>query len=303
MKSKLILLSVVLALVAMFTACDKDYYDFQEPENQLSEMDIKSAKLPPVALNPQLLVTGEWLVKNLDRPNVVVLHIGMGTSAGYDAAHIPGARFMDLTQLQTPMMMLHEPSVLRTAFETVGVSTSSRVVVYGDHPMFGARAFFILEYLGHPKVTLLDGGLYAWLAAGGLSSNEEASSPPGRMSPPVRSKRLVDADWVLNYLYDNRVSLIDARPDFMFAEGHIPGAFNIPLVSYFDVNQFFKQPSELRELFAATGARVHSPMVAYCHGGLMASVTYFVARYLGYDAMLYDGSWIEWIALGYPVEP
>jgi thiosulfate/3-mercaptopyruvate sulfurtransferase len=299
MKTKLISFLVVFSLLAMFTACE-DQYDFQEDESELSGMDIKSVRLPSVALNPQLLVTGEWLVKNLDRPNVVVLHTGMN-QAGYNAAHIPGARFMDITQLQDPMMMLHEPSVLRDAFEAIGISTSSKVVVYGDIPMFGARAFFILEYLGHPSVTLLDGGLSGWLAAGGLPSTEVATSPPGRMSPPLRSKRLVDADWVLDHLYDSRVSLIDARPAFMFDGGHIPGAFNILLESHFDANQLLKQPSELRELYASTGARVHSPMVAYCHGGLMASVTYFVARYLGYDAMLYDGSWIEWNMLGYPV--
>jgi thiosulfate/3-mercaptopyruvate sulfurtransferase len=303
MKTKLISFFVVFALLAMFTACDKDHYDFQEPESELSEVDVKSAKLPPVALNPQLLVTGEWLVKNLDRPNVVVLHIGMDIRAGYNAAHIPGARFLALPQLQNPMMMLYEPSVLRAALEAVGVSTSSKVVVYGDVPMFGARAFFILEYLGHPSVALLDGGLAGWLAAGGLASTEVVTSPQGRMSPPPRSKRLVDADWVLDQLYDNRVILVDARPAGGFAAGHIPGAFNVPLASHFAANQMLKQPSELRELYAVTGARVQSPMVAYCQGGMMASVTYFIARYLGYDAMLYDGSWLEWTALGYPVAP
>jgi thiosulfate/3-mercaptopyruvate sulfurtransferase len=264
---------------------------------------------PPAAVRSDLLVSAEWLAEHLSRPDVAVLHFG--TQANYDAGHVPGARFVNLAALQPTrngiQLMLQEPAVLRAAMEAAGVSTSSHVVVYGDGILQGARGFFILEYLGHPRVALLDGGLATWRAEGRPVSTERAVPSAGSMAPPPRAEKLVTAEWVLDHLDDSEVILIDARPFADYAgtvsptaalprPGHIPGAYSLfwqqLIVSTADPR--LRDPAALRSLYAATGARMRAPVVTYCTSGMMSSLAYFVARYLGYYPMLYDGSMFEW---------
>jgi thiosulfate/3-mercaptopyruvate sulfurtransferase len=269
----------------------------------------RPANPPPTAPRSELLVSADWLAKHLNRPDLVVLHFG--TAASYNAGHVPGARFVALAPLQPTRggvpMSLEEPEVLRAALEAAGVSTSSHVVVYGDGILQGARGFFILEYVGHPRVSLLDGGLSAWRASGGAVSTEATVPIRGSMAPPTRGRNIVTTEWVFKRLGDAEVILVDARPFADYAGtvaitptiprvGHIPGAHNLPwqqlVLSTADTR--LREPEALRALFAPTGAAMGSTVVAYCTSGMMSSLSYFVARYLGYDARLYDGSWFAW---------
>jgi thiosulfate/3-mercaptopyruvate sulfurtransferase len=264
---------------------------------------------PTLTPDPHLLVSTEWLAGQLQNPSVVVLHVG--TPANFDAGHIPGARLVALGPLQPTRdgvpMMLADVAVLRDAFEAAGVSNNSHVVIYGDGPLQGARGFFMLDYLGHPRVALLDGGKAAWTADGRELSTTAVSPARGSFTPGVRSERLVTAEWVRDRLQDARVVLVDARPAADYAgevepsaqvprPGHIPGAHNVfwqqALVST-EVPRM-KDLEALRALHAATGADPRDAVVAYCFSGMMSSVAYFVARYLGYDARLYDGSFFDW---------
>jgi thiosulfate/3-mercaptopyruvate sulfurtransferase len=279
----------------------------------------RPAVTPPTAVRSALLVDADWLEKNLRRPNVVVLHFG--SRANYDAGHVPGARFVDLAALQPARngvaLVLREPDELREALEAAGVSTSSHVVAYGDGIVQGARGFFILEYAGHPRVALLDGGIAAWRAAGYPVTTEPATPERGSMSTPPRTHRLATAPWILERLGDDGLFLVDARPFAEYAGlvaptaalprlGHIPGAHSLPwqqlVLSTSEPR--LRDPETLRALFAATGAKMQSTVVAYCFSGMLSSVAYFVARYLGYDAMLYDGSMFEWSPdPGLPIAP
>jgi thiosulfate/3-mercaptopyruvate sulfurtransferase len=260
---------------------------------------------PPVATRPHLLVTADWLLKHQGRPNTVVLHVG--ALPAFEAGHIPGARFVNLGSLQgiyggVPLILrpLHQ---LRAELQLAGVSTSDHVIVYGDGPLQAARGFFVLEYLGHPRVSLLDGGLAAWAAAGGTASLGAPSAPrPGRMVTPDRPGLNVTSGWVLSNLDAEDVTLLDARPAGAFAAGHIPGAVSLPWADFVQAG-LLKPVPELRDLLAAAGARHRDVLVMYCTSGMMSSVSYFVARYLGFDVRLYDGSWLEWTALGWPQAP
>ena len=310
MRHPLLARSGLLATAALLLAACGDRPDSPlAPGAAMSVSAGQPAEAPPTALRPDLLVSAEWLERSIVRPNVAVLHFG--TAAGYDAGHIPGARFVNLAALQPARngiaLMLREPSELRAALEAAGVSTSSHVVVYGDDIVQGARAFFILEYVGHPRVSLLDGGLVAWKAGNRPVSTERVEPTPGFMAPPPREERLATASWVLDHLHDDEVTLIDARPFAQYAGlvaptaalprlGHIPGAHSLfwqqLIVSPADPR--LKDPEPLRALFAPTGARVRSTVVTYCFSGMLSSVAYFAARYLGYDVKLYDGSMFEW---------
>jgi thiosulfate/3-mercaptopyruvate sulfurtransferase len=125
------------------------------------------------------------------------------------------------------------------------------------------------------------------------------------MVSPVRDERLVTVEWVQARLEDPRVDLIDARPASNFAVSHIPGATSLPLTELVESTAMprLRPVPELRALYAQAGADASDEVVAYCTSGMMSSMGYFVARYLGYRVRLYDGSMLEWTALGLPVEP
>lgn len=262
---------------------------------------------PPVATPPGLLVSVDWLAENRTRPNVVVLHVG--TLANYNLGHVPGAWFVNLASLQSTRngipFELNPPDVLRSVLEAAGVATSQHVIVTGDAALAAARGFLILEYLGHPSVHLLDGGRAAWQAAYGLSTEAASAARPGRMVTPVRDDRLVTADWVQARLGDPGVELIDARPATDFAISRIPGAASLPWTQLVESTAMprLRPVTELRALYAQAGAEASEEVVAYCTSGMMSSMGYFVARYLGYRVRLYEGSMLEWTALGLPVEP
>jgi thiosulfate/3-mercaptopyruvate sulfurtransferase len=247
-----------------------------------------------------------WLAENRTRPNVVVLHVG--TLASYNQGHVPGAWFVNLASLQSTQngvpIMLNPPDVLRSVLEAAGVTTSQHVIVTGE-PLPAARGFFILEYLGHPSVHLLDGGRAAWQAAFGLSTESASAARPGRMVTPVRADRLATADWVKARLGDPRVVLLDARPAGAFGVSRIPGAASLPWTQLVESTAMprLRSVSELRALFAQAGADARDEVVTYCTSGMMSSMSYVVARYLGYNVRLYDGSMLEWTALGLPLEP
>lgn len=269
----------------------------------------RSPTEPTLTPNLDLLAGTEWLATRLQDPTVVVLHVG--TQANFNAGHIPGARFVNLAALQGTRdgvpLMLNDVAALREAFEAAGVSTASHVVVYGDGPLQAARGFFILDYLGHPRVSLLDGGKAVWAAESRPMSTTAAVVSRGSWTPALRADRLVTAAGIRDRLQDPHMVLVDARPAPDYAgdvaataqlprPGHIPGAHNIPwsqMVVSTEMPKLLGR-AELQALLAPTGARPGVDVVTYCTSGMMSSVAYFVARYLGHDVKLYDGSWFDW---------
>jgi thiosulfate/3-mercaptopyruvate sulfurtransferase len=299
-------IGATLATLLAVVGCDRVP---TEPSPVLSQPFAAASELehPPVATPPGLLVSVNWLTENRTRPNVVVLHVG--SLAGYNQGHVPGAWFVNLASLQSNQngvpAILNPPNVLRSVLEAAGVTTSQHVVVTGDGPLPAARGFFILEYLGHPSVHLLDGGRAAWQAAFGLSTEPASAARPGRMVTPVRTDRLATADWVRARLGDPGVVLLDARPAGAFGVSRIPGAASLPWTELVESTAMprLRSVPELRALFAQAGADAPDEVVTYCTSGLMSSMSYVVARYLGYNVRLYDGSMLEWTALGLPLEP
>jgi thiosulfate/3-mercaptopyruvate sulfurtransferase len=282
-----------LAVILAAAACDRS----------------PTAPEPQLTTRTELLVSSEWLAGRLQDPTVVVLH--MGTQANYDAGHIPGARLVALAPLQPTTndipLMLADAQVLRNAFEAAGVSAQSHVVVTGDGITQATRGFFMLDYLGHPRVSLLDGGKQAWQAESRTLSTERVTPMRGTMGTTVRADRLVLIDWVVQNRQKAGVFLVDARTAADYAgdaapsanlprPGHIPGAWNVTwldLVASTAVPKL-KDVESLRTLYAPFGTDPRSTVVAYCFSGMLSSMNYFVARYLGYDARLYDGSMFEW---------
>jgi thiosulfate/3-mercaptopyruvate sulfurtransferase len=260
--------------------------------------------------NNSLIVSTEWLSKNLRDKSLVLLQVG--EKEEYTAGHIPGAQYIAVADISTPRgegLALELPPVaqLKSAFEKLGVTDKSHIIVYfsKDWVTPTARVFFTLDYLGLGNNTsILDGGLPAWRAEGRPVTNAVSEPKQGNFSPKPNTKRLVDAEWVRINLNKTGVMILDARaPQFysgaeagrMPRAGHIPGAKNIPFSSLVeDSNNKFKSADSLRALFDAAAVKQGDTVATYCHIGQQASLLYFAARYLGYDVHLYDGSFEDW---------
>lgn len=270
----------------------------------------KSANAPAAAQREPMLVTGDWLADHLKDPSLVLLQIG--DKKDYEKGHVPGAQFLEYESISTPHgqgLMLELPPVeqLVSVFEKLGVSNSSHVILY-----FGTnwvtpttRVYWTLDYLGlGDRTSILNGGLVAWQATHHAVSTEVKQPVKGTITAAPRKEIVADADWVSSHLNKPGVTILDARTHEFYngsqsdgnpRSGHIPGAANLPYLAVVDQdNNKFKSPDAIKELFRAAGLKPGNLMVSYCHIGQRATVLYFTAKMLGYDAKMYDGSWEDW---------
>lgn len=265
-----------------------------------------------------LLVSTDWLAKNSNNPKVVVIYVGR-ENKDYNVGHIPKARFLALNDLvvsrEGKSNELPPVDKLKALFANLGVNNDSRVVLYGDNfNLYATRAFFTLDYLGFGEQTaLLDGGLDKWKAEKRPLTTEAPELKAGNFTPRLNPNVVMvrdivrDVSWATSKLDNANYALIDARPNEEFTGakpgdgvkrgGHIPGATNVywmdkNLVS--KENPVLRPVAELRKLYEAAGATKGKTVVTYCRTGVQATHSYFVAKYLGYDAAMYDGSFLEW---------
>lgn len=272
------------------------------------------------AVRSEMLVSTDWLASHLNDPKVVVLHIAR-ERAHYDQGHIPGARFIAWNELAITRNGLQNelPTVeeLQKLFEEAGASDDARLVLYGDNvPLSAARAYFTLDYLGHGDHTaLLDGGIEKWKAEQRTLSTDAPPVKAARLTPHPRPQAVVDLKTMLQLSRaassasssssSSGTTLIDARPaeDYTGARGggsarsgHIPGAESLHWLQSVasKENTTLRPVEELRKLYEASGIPPSGKIVTYCGSGVQASYAYFVAKYLGYDAAMYDGSFSEW---------
>lgn len=255
-----------------------------------------------------MLVSTAWLAEHLNDRSIVVINIG--PRASYDAGHIPGARFVEMSSLAATgqPLTLELPPVenLKSSFEDLGVSDNSRIVIcfLANYVAPATRVYFTLDYLGLGKQTsLLDGGFEAWRAEGRPTTTDSPTIKRGTITPHPRPELVVDAAWVSANLNKPTVAIVDARaPEFytganpgrMPRAGHIPSAVNVPFSSLAEESNKLRDSATLKKVFDEAGIKPGKQVVSYCHIGQQATLIYFVAKYLGYDARLYDGSFEDW---------
>ena len=253
------------------------------------------------------VVSTQWLADNLNDPNVVVLHLAFSRRE-YTAGHIPGSRFLWFNDVapSTPDLSTELPSVakLDSLFESLGVSDSSRIVVYGATvtPLV-ARVFVTLDYLGAGgRAAVLDGGFNAWKAEGRTVSTDVPKVARGKFTPRVHSDAVVDANFVKANINAPGVRILDARtPNFYSGEGgggprpgHVESAKNIPFITLTDSTGKLKDRATLAGMFSSAGVQPSDRVVTYCHVGQQASLLFLAARHAGIKASLYDGSFEDW---------
>jgi len=259
------------------------------------------------------LVSTSWVAWHLHDPSLVLLEVG--ARKDYERGHIPGARWLDYDSISTPMdmghaLMLELPPLadLVKVFEALGVGDSSRVVIYSPYGVttIAARVYLTLDYMGlRDRTSLLDGGASTWSAEGRPLGLETPPLVAGKLTAHARNDVVAKAEFVQQNLHRSDVTIVDAREYRCYTgqggcgyerEGHIPGAVNLPVEDLLTANHGLKSPDELRQLLARAGVKPGDQVISYCHIGQRASLLYFVARYLGHDARMYDGSFEEWSA-------
>jgi thiosulfate/3-mercaptopyruvate sulfurtransferase len=191
------------------------------------------------------------------------------------------------------------------------VRRDATVVVYGVSPEYDpARMTWALTYLGHPDVRYLDGGWNAWVATGGAvaAGAPVAGTPTSYVADPIRPEMRVTGDWVLAQLgsppYDMpAIHLVDARTSGEYATGHVPSAILQPWPTNLSSGALLPR-ADLEAIYDAQGFDPTRTTVTYCLVGWRASVSWLALRWLGFDDVrVYDGSWAEWGAGGFPIEP
>ena len=189
------------------------------------------------------------------------------------------------------------------AMRRAGVSDSRPVSVYdAANSMAAARAWWLLRYFGHDDVSVLDGGLRAWVAAGYEVEAGEPVAAPGDFQARPGAMPLLDAESALEIA---RTSvLLDARARERFlgeqdpidaVAGHIPGARNAPTTENVNASGAFLGPEELRAGFERAGVRPRLAVGAYCGSGVTAAHEVLALELAGIPAALYVGSWSDWI--------
>jgi thiosulfate/3-mercaptopyruvate sulfurtransferase len=262
-----------------------------------------------------LVVSTAWLADHLKDQNLVLLHPGVRPE--YDAAHIPGARFLTLGEIAVSdtsetglTLQMPAPEDLRTRLEALGISDNSRIVVSfaRDRIASATRVLYTLDYAGLGRqVSLLDGGVAAWVKEGRPTTTDVPAAVQGRLSPLKIQPTVVDAAFVNAQREKPGFVLIDGRLPAFYSgtqtggsterphrTGHITGARNVPYVETLDADQKVKPADQLAALFAAAGAKPGDTVVTYCHIGQQATAVAFAARTLGFKVVLYDGSFEDW---------
>jgi len=264
------------------------------------------------------LPSREWLVFD-------VRHDLADHAAGrraYEQGHIPGALFLDHeTQLAAPKTgrngrhPLPDLADFAALMRTQGLTRRAQVLVYdAGNGMFASHLWWMLRWLGHESVAVLDGGWQAWLDAGGavetgvnMPALTEAQAVQGMHLPAQPSMPTVDAQQVLANIQNPAFTLVDARAANRYrgetepldpVAGHIPGAVNRPATLNVAEDGRFKPAAELRRDFdALLAGKPATDIVHQCGSGITACHNLFAMELAGlHGSALYHGSWSEWVS-------
>ncbi len=268
--------------------------------------------------DPKTLVSTSWLALHLNDPDLRIIDASWylpdmqrDAKAEYDAAHIPGARFVDLDDLSDARSDLPNtaPPVEKfmSRMRAMGIGDGHQVVVYDGAGIFSAaRMRWLFNLMGKTDVAVLDGGFGKWQAEG---------HPIEDMPPMIRERHITvrrraglikDVTQVAAALKLGHPMIVDARPASRFRgddpeprpglrAGHIPGARNVPFKTVLTAAGTMKSNSELRAVFEAADVDLSKSIITSCGSGVTAAILNLALDRLGHvDHALYDGSWAEW---------
>jgi len=242
----------------------------------------------------------------LDEAGVQV--VAVDSARDYAQAHIPGAlqiSMADFTASAPPVAgLLPDEAALREVFSDTGLRNDAHIVAYdraGDGQ--AARLLYTLDAMGHGAISLLDGGLGAWHAAGLPLENGAPQAGASTFSVERQPDRIADKAWIQAHLDDPDTAFLDVRSAAEYAGddvrsargGHIPGAVSLDWNLLKGPDGRLRPRAELLQLIASHDIESERDIVNYCQSHVRSSYSYLVLKYLGFDKVRgYPGAWSDW---------
>ena len=256
--------------------------------------------------HPEQLVETDWVAAHAGDANVRIVDMRQGS---YSAGHVPGAVYVSPVAIRdatSPPTFLPTPAAFEAMMARLGISDSTRVVVYDERGgIYAARLWWILNYFGHSNVALMNGGWIKWTAENRSTVTDTPSPASARFTVRPQSKWLATASDVAGAIDKPGVKIIDARTaaeiegkDLRSIKrgGFVPSSIPVYWEDLLDPQKkTFRPAEELKKIYEDRGIVPAQEVIAYCQVGMRASVDLFALHLLGYDKLRnYYGAWEEW---------
>ncbi len=272
--------------------------------------------------NTDLVVSNKWLFENLNHPNIAIFDCRFSLAnpqegkQQYQTSHIPGSYYLDLNQDLSSTVQKHGgrhplPNIEEFAdkLSAMGVNSGQTfVIAYDDSRLaFASRLWWLLRYLGHEKVAVLDGGFSGWLASEYPVTVEVPDRRKGKFIPQPQTQMIVDRETVKNRKDSLQTALIDSRENDRYQgirepidkiAGHIQGAINYPWKEVTDSHGYLlPQQQQINRWLQLENQEEKQEIMVYCGSGVTACVNLLSLELAGINkAKLYPGSWSDWIS-------
>jgi thiosulfate/3-mercaptopyruvate sulfurtransferase len=262
----------------------------------------------------QALVETSWLADNLKDQGLAIVYVGGPASKkeNFELKHVPGAVFLDFFALMGAMGDGSTPPD-KAKFEalvgSLGIGNDSHVIIHSGDTLFSSTAFWLFDYFGHKKLSILNGTVTKWMNEGRPTAAGPAKITPAAYKAAPNASLYATADDVVKNLKNPKAVILDVRGAEEYKGvssppgiqnklmGRIPGSVN---ADFFSANLnndgTFKSANDLKAVYEAKGVTKDKEVIVYCQGGVRASVTVIALKHiLGYSKVKnYVGSWGEW---------
>lgn len=269
---------------------------------------------------PYPIVSADWLMQHQQDSDVQIIDASWEMTdkkrPHYEVfleSHIPGAIHFDAEKVAAPSFlpphrMVPEPALFAKLAGDLGIRQDAKLVIYDSAGLYtAARVWWMFKGFGNPNVSVLDGGLPAWVAAGGAVETGPTKARHREIwSLPTSKPAVVDAQDVKTALQSGSAQVLDARPPEHFngdtsfrypnvRPGHIPGSVNLSQRILRNDHNMFWSADDVRKIFEENGVDLGKPIIATCGSGITACILALAAEMVGVDTVrVYDGSWEEW---------
>ena len=252
--------------------------------------------------NNIVIFDASWYLPNLKRNPYIE----------YKNHHIPKAQFFDIDEISNQNSNLPHMAPSTNKFNKImkkmGVTNNSFIIIYSlDGIGTSPRTWWLFKLFGHNKVSILNGGLKAWLKIKGpIDSSSKIYNKKSHYSSKYNKKLICNYDEVIKAINNKNLKIIDARSEGRFKgidpeprpglkKGHIPNSINLPFNLFINKKGYLLEKKEIKKIIKNFSINNNTKIISTCGSGVTACVLAFVLNYIGFNnCKIYDGSWSEW---------